>query len=84
MARKNRKTPDKSGSTPHFEGAQPGRSAAGQEVRPEAVQSTPGPECAGGAVPIGLPIPQEEYVALQKKAKHRSIRPHDAAQEDTA
>jgi hypothetical protein len=64
--------------------AQPGLSGAGHEVRPEAVPATNPSEAPGGAVPIGLPIPLEQYEALQKDLKRRKPAHPDIAQDDAA
>jgi hypothetical protein len=62
--------------------AQAGHSDAGQEARPSEHPAERASESAGGAVPLGLPIPLEHYKALQEDAKHRKLRHPDFAQED--
>ena len=62
--------------------AQPGCSDAGREVRPSELPAEGAPESVGGAVPIGLPIPAEQYEALQRNAKRHKPGDPGVAQED--
>jgi hypothetical protein len=47
-----------------------GSSDPGQEVRPDELPTGAAPrEPAGGAIPIGVPIPVKDHKALETKAK---------------
>ncbi|MGL4549813.1 MAG: hypothetical protein ACRC33_01390 [Gemmataceae bacterium] len=61
----------------------PGCGGPGEEVRPDQVQAEPEAGGPRGAVPIGLPIPLENYEALQQDAKRRKPRVPGIAQEDS-
>jgi len=76
MSKKKNKRPSASPA------AQPGGSGIGQEVRPNELPAGSDSGCAGGAVPLGLPIPLEHYEALQEGAKRRKTRHSDIAQMD--
>ena len=76
MSKKKRNRPSSSPA------AEPGRSDAGREVRPDELPAEGETECAGGALPLGLPIPLEHYEALQEDAKRRKPRDAGIAQED--
>jgi hypothetical protein len=58
--------------------------AAGANFRPADVakEAPQTPEHEGKAVPLGLPISQEEYEKLQKESRHRTLPPAGCAQED--
>jgi hypothetical protein len=60
---------------------QPGQCDAGREVRPDSLPPETAGEAAGGAMPLGLPIPFEQYKALQEQ-KHRKPPLRGIAQED--
>jgi len=67
-------------SAPQPGGGTPGASFHPAE-RPEEEAVTAAPEV--GAVPLGLPFSAEEYEALQQRARHVKLPPHDCAQEDS-
>ena len=59
-----------------------GCSEPGREVVPESVAPDAEPPAAGGAVPIGIPIPLEHLEALQDDARRRKPRHPGIAQAD--
>jgi hypothetical protein len=75
MSKKNRRP--SGGNAP-----QRGCTEAGQGVSASQVPATE-PECEGGAMPLGIPIPIEEFKAQQQDSKRRKHRNHGVAQEDT-
>jgi hypothetical protein len=62
--------------------AKAGHSDAGQIVRPNEPPAECATEGVGGALPLGLPISQEQYQALQEAAKRRKLQHPGLAQED--